>query len=319
MIAQLTFLPSLTANADNSFWQFQWDNDVLVGSDGNFTNGAALTWGMNISPNQNSINWLADIQSTFLFKQNTNYRHWGVSFEQRIWTPEDFEQPLPQPNERPYAGHIQLQSFFSTFNEEFSQRNWLAIGLIGKDSGSEWLQTSIHDLIGSPTPEGWHYQVKDQATIQASYEVEKLLLRDIYLDNYQWEMSAYSYNQLGNLVSEANVGLQFRNGPNLARTFGFLSRHYGQTSDWSRLEKNLHMLYANVQLGYRFNDLTIEGNLPYQSNVEVEHLRLETSFGIIYPFESFTASWSLHFYNRAFASDNHYWHGYSSLAINSNF
>ena len=292
-----------------------------MGSDGNFTNGVAISLGQQFAVAQKfnfNEDALASFQQQLSFKDKVNSNQVGVSLSQRIFTPEDFENTEVQAAERPYAGYLELQSFYGQFSESVSQKNWLAIGYIGQGSGGQYLHEMVHDLIGSPEPKGWRYQIEEQITLQLAYQADFLLKREQYSADLDWELSSYSYSQLGNFRSETNIGLMLRGSKELSKSFGFLSPHYGHSADWSILEEQQGLYYASVHFGYRLNDLTIDGDLPYRSGISVQHLQTKASLGVIYPYKGFALGFDANLYSKAFKEDNNYWHGYASMTIQGN-
>ncbi|ABV35995.1 conserved hypothetical protein [Shewanella sediminis HAW-EB3] len=302
-------------------WHLQVDNDFIFKDDGNYTNGLTLGWEsaplQNLDDTASPIRW----QSLFSFKQNSAQRAWGVKLTQQMWTPGEIKIETPQPYDRPYAGYLAIESHTATYGETWAQKNWLSLGISGPASGTEQLQKLFHKLTPSSTPNGWQHQIENQLTIQLAYELDALIMRrdafsNAFTGETLWELSGFSHSQAGNFRSEADLGLTFRWGTNLADSFARLSQHSGQFGNISATTKfSSWMLFTRAYVGYRFNDLTIDGSLPYNSHVEFENSQAGVTTGIIWAHPSWSLAWSFNAYTKEYQSDPDSWHGYGSLII----
>lgn len=317
MLLRLWFIFSLflVSGVNASQVHFQLENDVTFGEDGNYSNGMILGWESTAIPNEieadiNVYHW----QQPLFFSQNDAFQAWGLKVSQRMWTPNEIKIEQAQPYDRPYAGFLEFEQHAALYSNNVAQKSWLAIGIIGPASGTEQLQGSIHKLLGASTPLGWQHQIENTMTLQLGYEVDYLLLRDLTPFNSQWEISAFNHNTLGNFRSDINVGLTFRWGADLKQSFGRLSNHFGHVGDLVSVVKPHSLLFfTRIQTGYRFNDLTFDGKLSYNSIVEFKPLRASAETGISYYFSGGSVTWSFNFYNKEFLTDNKDWHGYGLL------
>ncbi|WP_114325548.1 lipid A deacylase LpxR family protein [Candidatus Colwellia aromaticivorans] len=296
-------------------FHFQLENDVAFGEDGNYSNGMILGWESKPVLGHGDLgSFLGQWQNKLLLPQSYAEKAWGLKISQRMWTPNEIKITEPQPYERPYAGFLELEHHTAFYSSELAQKNWLSIGIIGPASGTEQLQGAIHKLIGASTPEGWAYQVENKATFQLGYEIDYLLLRKAAPFNSEWEVSTFSHNTLGNFRSDLNVGLTLRWGMELEKTFGRLSSHFGHAgNELSQVKPHSVTVYTRMQIGYRFNDLTIDGNLPYDSKVEFNHQQASAVVGAIYYYSGGAVTWSYNFYNKEYLTDHKEWHGYGLL------
>lgn len=304
----------------------QLENDGIFANDGNYTNGFSLAWESKpepISQQYRPVNMPTPSQWQYLLRLPLTQTQsaWGMKISQRMWTPNNIRIITLQSDDRPYAGLFEIESHTADYGPTFTQKNWLALGITGVKSKAEYVQTKVHDLIGSIPPLGWQYQVEEQITVQLAYEVDALLFRSKeyrskYMDNNQWEMSSYSHLSLGNFHTEASLGLLFRWGTGLNNTFGRLSSHFGHTGNTTQVENNDNFsIYSRLQLGYRFNDLTIEGELPYETNLDIQHNQARAVLGMQWTLDNYAISWSLNSYTRAYKSDNKSWYSYGSLTL----
>ncbi|WP_019026973.1 lipid A deacylase LpxR family protein [Colwellia piezophila] len=303
-----------------------FENDGILANDGNYTNGFALAWESKplISLKHYlpaSIPLFFQLQHHIRLPIAQTHSAWGVKLSQRMWTPNTITLDVPQPYDRPYAGLLEIETHTADYSPNFAQKSWLTLGIIGPKSKAEQVQKKVHEFTDSTPPQGWQHQIEEQVTFQLAYELDALLFRtqkfrgNLFTDS-QFELSSYSHIALGNLNSQASLGLLVKWGTQLNKTFGRLSSHFGHTGNTTDIiHTNNFSLYARVQLGYRFNDLTIEGNLPYDSAVNIQHEQAKAAIGINWTINNYAISWSLNRYTRTYSSDNNAWHSYGSLTL----
>jgi len=298
-----------------SQFHFQIENDVTFGEDGNYSNGMILGWestATSFEP-KDSVGFHNWLQRLFVAQKNAE-QAWGLKMSQRMWTPNEINIAEAQPKDRPYAGFLEFEQHAALYGNDIAQKNWFSIGIIGPASGTEQLQGFIHKIIGASTPLGWQHQIENTATIQVAYEIDYLLLRDSAPFNSQWEISSFSHNALANVRSEINAGLTMRWGKNLGQSFGRLSSHFGHVGNLTDGSKPQTLLfYTRLQAGYRFNDLTIEGDLPYHSEVEYNPKLASASTGLSYYFSGGSVTWSFNVFTKEYLTDSKDWHGYGLL------
>ncbi|PKI14792.1 lipid A deacylase LpxR family protein [Colwellia sp. 12G3] len=306
----------------------QLENDGIFANDGNYTNGFSFAWESKpLLSHQHeqpaSMPTLFQLQHYIRLPITQTHSAWGLKISQRMWTPNNIDIIEPQSDDRPYAALLEVESHTVDYGPKFAQKSWLALGTIGPNSKAEYFQKKIHALIGSTTPLGWHYQVQQQITLQFAYEVDALVFRsNKFIEkpspHNQWEVSSYSHIALGNFNTEASLGLLFRWGSKLNKTFGRLSSHFGHIGNTTQIiNSNSFTVFTRLQLGYRFNDLTIDGELPYESHVDIEHNQAKAAIGINWIIDNYMITWSLNSYTRAYRSDNKSWYSYGSLTLSS--
>lgn len=305
---------SLSIPVQANQWYLGLDNDVIIGDDGDFTNGMLIGW-QTADSDFSNVFWPLNWQKNLLFPQQSGHKQWGAKVYQRMWTPTEIEYDYAQPNERAYAGLLELESFTGVYSSQFAQKNWFSIGVMGPASGAQATQELVHKITSSTPPQGWQYQMESQLTLQFAYEADYLLTRQHVFKDSTWELSGHSYSQLGNFRSETSLGMTLRWGDDLSQSFGQLSSHQGHYGQYSTVAKEhgSWTVFARAQAGYRFNDLTIEGDLPYDSYVQLKHEQAQASAGIIWAFPSWSLSWRFDFYSKEYESDLQDWHGYGVL------
>ncbi|MEW8266705.1 MAG: lipid A deacylase LpxR family protein [Candidatus Thiodiazotropha sp.] len=211
-----------------------FENDVLAGKDEDrhYTHGVKLSWIHSPCRNQNM--WTRSIASKLFDrideiketiyqgkatqKQIIKHMFVGGLFGMNIYTPNDLSIRERIINDRPYAGW--LYGGFSVhemkiFNREdsnnlaFDVKNLeLQIGVVGPLAAQEYVQTWIHDDVGSSTiPEGWDNQIENMPGISLLFE-DRLVYPHPVSDRQKLFISNsphWGFN-IGNISNYINVG-----------------------------------------------------------------------------------------------------------------
>lgn len=217
------------------------DNDSFVGTDREYSSGLFVRW--SSSPGTVS---------------------YSVEMGSQLWTPSNIEVSKPQPNERPYAGLFSLKSRGYLQKSNYTYIANVMVGTVGPDSKAEYGQDFIHTLIGSPVPQGWEHQIYNQFVYQMGIDAHGLIAR-----GYGSELSVFGRGQGGNFQSEVAAGVTYRLGADLGNSFGSTSTQAGNNVDPSLLGNSAQgaFLFLTFESRYRFDDITIEGEMPSENNL----------------------------------------------------
>ncbi len=215
------------ANDSKGAFALTVENDLFsTSNDRHYTNGIQFSY----TSDTYHPKWIEKLANQVPWYKDQDNTRFGVTIGQAIFTPEDITQTQEQPNERPYAGWLYVT--FSLFSDStrlldgeyldntsyytYSNSFELTLGTIGPSSLAEQAQKNVHELIGSPEPRGWDYQLKDEFGVNFAY-------------TRQWQLPLYKRNidvipqvggSLGTIYTYANTGLIFRFGNNLSKDFG---------------------------------------------------------------------------------------------------
>ncbi|ANF58684.1 lipid A deacylase LpxR family protein [Halotalea alkalilenta] len=225
--ALLLIAPPAISLAHAEVLSLKWDNDLLAGEDGHYTNGLEFAWGF-IADEQHWTQrfsraiplWSGDASAV-------SYR-----FGQQMYTPEKIDVRALQPDDRPYAGY--LYAGLSLYKRHQSGAVRVAeslgfdVGIVGPAAGAKPIQRGVHEVTGSDRPEGWGNQLGNEPILSLTYQ-------------RAW----WLHHGLGD-------GLAFEYGPNLGFAVGNL---YDYLS-----------LGLGVRIGNRLDGLfATPGNAPYSS------------------------------------------------------
>jgi lipid A 3-O-deacylase len=191
---------------------FRWENDVVGGTDDNYTDGISLSLSREgRGPLGGFWKWFGPVNGRLV-----------ASYElgQMMYTPKDLRRVVPDPADRPYAGVL-----FAALSTEYVHGNRLdalklVAGVVGPASLAAQAQKAFHGIIRSPQPQGWAYQLKNEPIVNMVYEHRRryTLLRS----ERGWGADTIPVvgAMLGTFLIQAEAGAQFRFGYNLPRDFG---------------------------------------------------------------------------------------------------
>ena len=185
---------------------FYLENDLFARTDRYYTNGVKFTW---ISHDR----WLRSDNERF-------QRAVSFSLGQNMYTPDTIEKADLIEDERPYAGYTYLEIGFHKRDMRIMDSLEFSIGIVGPHSFAEQTQKIIHFLTGAIPPEGWDHQLKDEFVLGVTFDRKWKLIRWGGGRRLSFELLSHGGGSLGNVITAAGAGLQFRLGWRLPDDFG---------------------------------------------------------------------------------------------------
>lgn len=189
---------------------FTIENDLVNGTDRDYTNGAAIQYTDNLNRvpfHLREALWPliskdADIRVTYQLGQN-------------LYTPQDIERKVPDPTDRPYGAWLYGAIGMIADTEDSQTSLQLSLGVVGPAALGYEVQSFVHSAIGSREPNGWDSQLKNEPAvlITAEHKWAETLLGSPY--GYQIDASPYIGGALGNVFTHASGGLMLRFGEDL--------------------------------------------------------------------------------------------------------
>ncbi|MDN3679782.1 lipid A deacylase LpxR family protein [Vibrio tapetis subsp. quintayensis] len=282
------------------------DNDGMLGTDKDYSNG--LFFDVQTKLKSAPLVWLE--------KENSDY-YLGVSLSQKIWTPTDIRQLEPAPNERPYAGLSYLTTRLAIRSPKEHQNIELMLGTLGEKSLASMSQRWVHDLIGSPRPAGWQYQVEEPLVWGANYQQHNALY-DSSMDSSGFETTWINRVQLGNFQPEIASGVLWRYGSNLASTFGSTTISYAQPNQTLYAPKDQagYFYFTGIEARYRFQDLTLSGATPPEVYpVSIQHWQSTAQIGAVGYYHGLGIGFTVVAKSPDYLEDQHNLHAAASLSL----
>lgn len=291
---------------DNNFIQnilATYENDSIYGGDKYYTNGVQLlltTKTFNIVSNSILYN---------IFDKS--YYNYSFGLAQKMFTPENINTTELIANDRPYAGYLYLFLNTNIYHNNQLDSIGLSIGCTGKCSLAENIQTKIHDMIGSPVPEGWDNQLSNQLLFMISYL--KMININKTLDyTYDWQLTPKFHINLGTPYTNSSIHLEFRYGYNLEKDYiqnrlnsnqlGIIRNSYNKNMNDISYYIFLEAI-ANINLYDTFLDNTYN-NGRYEHNIKKEIFNYEINGGLSFRYSNYYIKYSTIFISKQFKEQN---------------
>ena len=168
-----SFQPDIKATVlhDTGFWSLQLENDLFASTEDRFyTHGTEVSYA-SVEPPPEFLDMLTE-KLPFYHKGPQGIH--GFSIGQKIFTPEDIEEPGLIENDRPYAGWLYLDVgiahvFEDSINRQKINGLILTLGVIGPSSYADEIQTEFHRMINTTIPQGWDNQLHDEVGVMGTY------------------------------------------------------------------------------------------------------------------------------------------------------
>lgn len=319
LIAISCVLPSPVLAYNSGSISFSIDNDGIVGTDQNYTNGIFLEYH---SAPQTVLGSRAPIPirqiAPFLPLDDNTTKGWSYRLGQQMWTPEDIENPEPVENERPYAGLLFFEAGIVQYSPSRVDKYTAMLGTVGPNAFAEEGQKYIHGIIGSDDPQGWKWQIENQIVFNLGFQGHRLVKRGLSNTFEQYDLSGTGRINIGNYQSELAVGGVARWGSNLGSNFGTTGFTPGQFVDISVLSSSPsgYFLFTGFEGRYRFIDITVEGNRPAEvPDTNIEPLQASFVLGGVYYQPKWGVSLSFASNTREFKEDRYTYSTLGSLEL----
>jgi len=213
--AELTNNPAAAAiRAEPRQWSFavRWENDTFGGTDRFYTDGVSLSLA------QTGSSWLDPIADWLPW--GSGRRTVGYEAGQIMVTPADTTRLIPDPHDRPYAGILSVG--LSLHVERDNHYNGLKFitGVVGPWSLADETQKQVHRWVGSGLSQGWDYQLHNEPIFNLVYEHRRKYRLLGEPQGFAVEALPAGNIMLGNVLTQGQIGGQFRFGYNIPDDFG---------------------------------------------------------------------------------------------------
>jgi len=298
----LFVLPSVTfaQNADRwEFRQFQIENDVFYvpysqPGDRFYTSGLRVNFGKPLLDASDARDatplWLRPVRRFCAACEISP----NFSFGQQIYTPEDLENPAPQPGERPWAAWVygSLGAAIDTSNRTRHDVE-VQFGLTGDSAGGELGQKAYHELASRPDPAGWENQLGPDFGINGYYNFQHIWLAGDGLVG--WDFVPSIKAAVGTMTTFAGIGGTVRLGPKIW-DFPYSpnrpSPRRGAPQPWSELEVYGFFGWEIRAVAYNY---FLEGSLfdTEPITVDAERYVRDFSFGVTARWRRYNLTYSV--------------------------
>lgn len=243
----------------------QFDNDVFLSTDQNYTSGARFSYVTPVAPNH-PLRPIARTLPLIEGEPRISY-----TLAQMLFTPRDVSQTQPILTDQPYAGYLYLGLGFESERRLEAGRSildsvQLQVGIVGPHAYGEETQKAAHKLFGSEEPLGWDNQLNDELAINLFYSRvwgEWLGTQIGSPDSdLRMDLSPHLGAALGNVYTYAAAGATFRFGQNLPAQIGPASIHPGPPgTDYYKPASELRWyLFIEIQGRAVARNIFLDGN-----------------------------------------------------------
>ncbi|WP_074904193.1 lipid A deacylase LpxR family protein [Microbulbifer thermotolerans] len=248
------------------------DNDFFAGRDRGYSNGVEVGFvSQTVDSFQDarlpSSYRLLNRVTGWLQPQGYTDYNMTVSVSHGIFTPTDWEEEALIEDDRPYAGALIFEANYNGRNDNTMRATGISLGIVGPSAQAEELQRAVHSLLGSDRFRGWDNQLSDEVVFRLhSHWLHRYQLRRAPRENWKSDLILHGGGNIGNLLTSANTGVEWRFGPQLPDNFGSapllpaaLNTAPERSADYSRRLK-LHG-FVSLDLQLIAHDITLDGNL----------------------------------------------------------
>lgn len=194
------------------------ENDLFGGTDRNYTNGLRIE---RVGPADRVFPLLREAADLVpgIDLERIKLRQ-GFALAHSIYTPEDISAPIPDPNDRPYAGWLHVSGTVVASDARTQDALQLNLGVIGPAAGGEFVQSNWHELISGVEPEGWDSQLRNEPGLEVIVQRLRLFDGPDLPFGLETDYGLHFGAAVGNVRTYGAVGGMARIGFDLASDFG---------------------------------------------------------------------------------------------------
>lgn len=282
-------------HADIDWLSFNIDNDIFVGEDSGYTNGAFFS-AYDVSPREEGQGKLPEA-GLLLWPLK-----WSLSdsapdatantytLGQVMNTPADLFLENPPEDDLPYSGLLFFNTTHLNINSRYADKLSTTIGIVGPSSGAEIMQKGIHEITGSREPKGWDTQLRDELVFQLA---RGRIWRTWVSDKGNWDFLLSVEGSIGTISSAVSSGAMLRYGRDLASSYASPLLGSSRTSNPAAINGGWY-LYGGLITNYIFNIIFMDGNTFKDSrSIDYDRFQLGFSVGLAYSWQKISLTFAV--------------------------
>lgn len=198
-------MPPSVKTAQARFITLSVENDKFGnGTDKDYTNGLRLTYYNTATKQPFYVQWIDRLVPAYEHNESSNSY---FSFGHNLYSPKDITEDFLNREDRPYAAFLYASAGVNTLTYDHVDNVELTLGWVGPSALGEPIQKRFHKLIGSDTPSGWRFQLKDEPALMLSWERSWPQYWAATIEN-DWfvRFAPHVGLTLGNVYTYANAG-----------------------------------------------------------------------------------------------------------------
>ncbi|HHJ13154.1 MAG TPA: lipid A deacylase LpxR family protein [Gammaproteobacteria bacterium] len=212
--------------AEAAKYRLEFDNDLFVGSDNQFSSGWSLqyhsatsrSWDRLDSPTPTLARLGVRLPG---LNENTLYKRHNLSIGQIIQTPARLSESRRIENDVPYAAVLAVQSTWTAYNDEAFQGIEISLGITGPAALGEPAQNAAHRVLGINEAKGWDNQLGTEPVFNLNYMRKIKFYRGGEASGLSWDAALDGHAAVGTLFTLAAARLETRLGRNMPRGFTY--------------------------------------------------------------------------------------------------
>lgn len=207
----LLALTSSTSALAQPVWRAGWANDLVFGSDNQFTNGVFVQKISELAdslPATSGTPAFGKRMARFVLpaRDDLQYREiWTLGHNMQ--TPGDIDRADVILTDVPFVSMLGWANSFIAFNDQELTGFQLMLGWAGDLTLGEQAQKIAHEISGDREPQGWDNQLENEPLLNL-YAMRKQKFHDNDWMDAAWNLDA----ALGNFFSYGQAALEFRFG-----------------------------------------------------------------------------------------------------------
>jgi hypothetical protein len=314
------------AGEPEEFATFIFENDVFTGnSDDGYTNGMGYAWGrvgFDEFDDSNTPDWIQWLSEDMYISTMPDKRR-AITYQvfQTITNPTDYDTKDLQPDDYPYAGTLTWKVTQYAIDDEVTDTVSLLLGAIGPVSLAEQAQKSVHDLTDSKDMKGWDNQLNNEPLFQLGIGRKWRLGDGNLTAGTDYDVITAVEGTLGNYSSNADVGMTFRFGTDLLRTYPVAALLPArEVNPITGTAFGNYYIFFSLMGRYQANNIIIDGNSSVfdddnNSDLDLEHGQNFVSAGFAVSFKSWSLLFSAVSASKEFDEDDDDRYSFGSMSV----
>jgi lipid A 3-O-deacylase len=314
------------ALATDEFATFIFENDVVTDdSDDGYTSGLGYAWGyagFNEFDDSNTPGWIQWLSEDLYISTMPDKRR-AITYQifQAITNPTDSDTSELQPDDYPYAGTLTWKVTQYAIDDKVTDTVSLLLGAVGPVSGAEPAQKLVHELTDSVDPQGWDNQLNNEPLFQLGAGRKWRLLDGNITGRTDYDVITAVEGTVGNLSSNADIGVTFRFGTELLKTYPVASLLPArEVNPMTGSAVGNYYVFLSLLGRYQANNIIIDGNSgtfddDNNSDLDLEHGQNFVSAGFAVSFRSWSLLFSGVSASKEFDEDDDDRYSFGSLSV----
>ncbi|MCB1538389.1 MAG: lipid A deacylase LpxR family protein [Rhodospirillales bacterium] len=204
-------IPASVLDTRRNIFTLVVENDLFMNSDSNYTSGVRLSY---MDVNVHFPAFVRDLAHALPGISINNTTSLYYSLGQNIFTPKDIQSPVQNPRDRPWAAYLYGSMGMATLSANHADEIELSLGVVGPAALGGPAQKFVHKHIShSPAPRGWHNQLKNEPGLMLAWQRTWPQFIKADIGPLFGSIAPYIGATLGNIYTYADVGINFRLGP----------------------------------------------------------------------------------------------------------